>query len=737
MADYTEDQTGQDQRLSRELSRRDAVPPTQPPGYEVEKLIGRGAYGEVWVATDKNTGRQVAIKFYTHQGGLDWSLLNREVEKLVFLSADRYVVQLLEVGWEYDPPFYVMEYIESGSLEDLLSKERQLDRDDAVSLFREICQGLAHSHQKGVLHCDLKPANVLLDQDRRPRLADFGQSRLSHEQSPALGTLFYMAPEQADLDSLPDVRWDIFALGAIFYCMLTGSPPHKDPEVVDQIETAKDLPDKLARYRKAIQAAPVPSKHYQVPGVDKALCEIIDRCLAPAPSERYPSVEAVLQALDQREAVRARRPLLIMGLIGPALLILIAGLFAARGYQRAMVKSNEAVSRGALQLNHFAAESVSTTAEGKLNEYFRAVERVSQDPTFLELFREAAAPRELLDVIADRSDGKVIHPEERDAFLKTQGSIRLTEYLDALLKQGNNGNWGLRAIEYPMPSAASLFATDHLGTHVGSAFDEKPTSSPIGKNFAWRSYFHGGTEDLPSTAEVALDDHIQTTHMSAAFQSSATGLWKVAVSTPIYDKEKFIGVLALTFNLGDIVEFNSAGGVKQFAVLIDARPGVNQGVILEHPLFDEIRSKGGGLPPEYSQPEHFASIDLLPKEFDPSRPPVPYKDPLGDAPGGESFSHPWLAAAAEVELPEAESEVLLVVVQSDAEFVTQPIRELGRTLIREALLAVGAVTLVIGVLWFFVTRMLSEPQRRRTSAPSTIKTPAVAPNERTLSAKDT
>jgi len=70
---------------------------------------------------DRNTGRQVAIKFYAHQGGLDWSILSREVEKLAFLSADRYVVQLLDVGWDADPPYYVMEYMENGSLEEALA----------------------------------------------------------------------------------------------------------------------------------------------------------------------------------------------------------------------------------------------------------------------------------------------------------------------------------------------------------------------------------------------------------------------------------------------------------------------------------------------------------------------------------------------------------------------------------------------------------------------------------------
>jgi len=195
-----------DHEAARVLSLRGARPPVKVPGYDQEQFLGHGAYGEVWSAVSRNSGVKVAIKFYTRRGGRDWSSLAREVEKLRYLFSDRYVVQLLEVGWESDPPYYVMEYMENGSLEDLL-RRGPLPVNEAVAYFREVAVALVHAHNKGILHCDLKPANILLDQDRRPRLADFGQSRLTNEMSPALGTLYYMAPEQADLTATPDARW--------------------------------------------------------------------------------------------------------------------------------------------------------------------------------------------------------------------------------------------------------------------------------------------------------------------------------------------------------------------------------------------------------------------------------------------------------------------------------------------------------------------------------------------------
>src|SRR6478672_9410505 len=244
-SDHTFQQTPTDQQRSKDLSLQRTRPPAEVPGYQTQRFLGSGAYGEVWVGLDRNTGRKVAIKFYRHRGGVDWSLLEREVEKLRFLSADRYVVQLFYVGWDAEPPYYVMEYIEQGSLDDLLRRHGSFSVPEAVELLTEIAIGLSHAHGKGVVHCDLKPANVLLDQDGKPRLADFGQSRLSHEQKPALGTLFYMAPEQADLQAVPDVRWDVYALGAILYTLLTGAPPYRDEHAVDKYE-ATDLDDRLA-----------------------------------------------------------------------------------------------------------------------------------------------------------------------------------------------------------------------------------------------------------------------------------------------------------------------------------------------------------------------------------------------------------------------------------------------------------------------------------------------------------
>ena len=281
--DPTEQQTDEGLSTSQKLSMQATTPPANVPGYRLTQFLGAGAFGQVWVGRDLNTGRDVAVKFYLHRGGVNWSLLSREVKNLVQLSADRYVVQVLEVGWDAEPPYYVMELISGGSLEDLLQTRGRLPLQEAVEMFRRICIGLNRCHAKGVLHCDIKPANILLGDDNEPRLADFGQSRLSDDQTPALGTLFYMAPEQAHLSAAPDASWDVYAVGAIMYRLLTGQPPYRADDIVEQLDTAGSLEKRLNRYREAIHSSPPPSRHLQRDEVDRMLGRIVSRCLAPDP----------------------------------------------------------------------------------------------------------------------------------------------------------------------------------------------------------------------------------------------------------------------------------------------------------------------------------------------------------------------------------------------------------------------------------------------------------------------
>jgi hypothetical protein len=701
------------------MSLQDGTPPTMVPGYDPERLLGVGAYGEVWAAVDKNTGRRVAIKFYAHRGGLDWSLLAREVEKLAFLFADRYVVQLIGVGWDADPPYYIMEYLEQGSLAGWI-QAGPLPVGEAVELFHDVALGLVHAHGKGVLHCDLKPANILLDQDGKPRLADFGQSRLSREQAPALGTLFYMAPEQADLKAVPDVRWDVYALGALLYCMLTGNPPHRTPQSVERLEAAGDLGDRLAQYRRMIRSAPPPAAHRQAPGVDRALAEIVDHCLAADPRQRFPNVQSVLAALSARARHKALRPVMILGAVGPALLLAVVSLFAWRGFEMAVRESEQALSGRALETNRFAAMYAARAAKSELERRYSAVEQVAGSTLWRQAVSEAVRQPELARLLGDLGNPHKSEAELeplRRQFREHPARKKLQEVFEALIparmRPAAKG-------ETEKEEVASWFFCD---TH-GISTVRSPESETVGKDFAWRSFFWGGSSDRPRSWRPGPDEHVETTGPSVVFASQASGRWIVAISTPVYDdspSRKFLGVVALTVEVGRFVEL--LGGDDPFAVLVDWRPGPHQGTMLQHPLYDALRRQKGRVPERFL--DYRLTAADLPSAENPAR-RQNYRDPLAADAEGRAYRGHWLALEEPVRVRGREMGWRVIVQGAYARAIGATLDELRGSLVRYGLMAAAMVVAIVAGLWAAALRLLREgsPARIAVSPADSSERPA-------------
>jgi eukaryotic-like serine/threonine-protein kinase len=694
--DRTQTQHGDEQRHARDLSLEPTRPPTEVPGYEPQRFLGAGAYGEVWVAIDRNTGRQVAIKFYAHRGGLDWSLLSREVEKLALLSADRYVVQLLQVGWDADPPYYVMEYLAHGSLDDRLQQLGKIPAEDAVRIFRDVATGLSHAHGRGVLHCDLKPGNVLLDQDHHPRLADFGQSRLSHEQDPALGTLFYMAPEQADLKAVPDARWDVYALGALLYAMLTGAPPYRSSEATSAMESARDLEDRLARYRHYLATSPKPTGHREISGVDGQLAELIDRCLAVNPARRFPNPQAVLDALTARDVRRAKRPLLVLGLMGPLLLLLIMVIAANRALHTAVKASDNALTKQVVGSNRFAAYSNAAAVTSELERRFRSIERLSLDPDFQQLISDMLADELLAKITAELNNPKLT---------ESQASTLRTIFLAHPARKAVQTKMEELFDDPLQPKVASWFFTEPGGLQMVRA----PDGRSVGRNYGWRNYFQRERDDMPADWRPGPDDHILRTTLSSVFLSEASGRWIAAVSTPVYEggpDGKFLGVIVLTDEVGSFVSLEHPATESeaipldhrqdQLAVLVDWRDGPNKGLILQHPLFDQLGEV----------PERFKELRVLPADLPLEDSPnqVNYRDPMAEDEGGEAYRGRWLAGMAPVMIRGEDSGLLVIVQESYDSAIGGSLKLLSGSLIWIGGVTVAAMFVLVTSLWFFVLR---------------------------------
>lgn len=707
-------QSEDDLRRASERSLQPSRPPLELPGYKPERFLGAGAYGQVWVAIDRNTGRRVAIKFYLHRGGLDWTLLSREVERLAMLFADRYVVQLVEVGWDSDPPYFVMEYLESGSLADRLAAG-PLPVDEAVELLREVAIGLVHAHGKGILHCDLKPANVLLDQDGKPRLADFGQSRLSHEQSPSLGTLFYMAPEQADLQAMPDARWDVYALGALLYAMLTGGPPYRDERAIDEIQRAPGLAEQLARYREWIERSPVPRAHRRVRGVDRELADLVSRCLAVDPHKRFANPQTVVDALRARRARRARRPLLVLGAVGPLLLLVVMSAFGWDVFETSLSESSDALTRRALESDRFAAQFVAETVAREIDRRWQILENVVAEPRLRRLVAEAG---------------------------QRSSADAATDEMQALLERIDRRN--------PISQTDSWFVLDARGIQIARSPMQKDT---IGVDYSFRDYFHGRGRDLPRGDQPPTP--IDVPYLSIVFDSEATHLRTVVLSVPIFSDEasqgerRVVGVIGHGVALGHFAELRAdeMSGNNQIAVLIDGREDARgrAGAILEHPdLKPLLQDPETPVARLYLTGDALSDLERLrrlrsERHLDPAEARrlnelawiEDYRDPVGG-----DYAGRWLAAIEPVEVnnrPNAASRDTgwAVIVQERYQAAIEPVSRLRDRLLWRAKLALAVVLLVVSATWAFVIVLLNESSRsgwldrlrRRAGVPPASNTP--------------
>jgi len=754
-----------------EISRREIEPPASVPGYDITRRLGEGAYGSVWLATERNTGKQVAIKFYSHRRGLDWSLLNREVEKLAVLYTSRNIVGLLDVGWDSDPPYYVMEHLDNGSLAALLHEE-PLPVHETVRITRSVLQALVHAHGAGILHCDLKPANVLLDADYEPRLCDFGQSRLSDEQNPALGTMFYMAPEQADLGAVPDARWDVYALGALLYHMLTGEAPYRTPENERRIREAGNLDDKLAEYRRILKHSPRPTAHRSVRGVDRRLADIVDRCLQFNPDKRFSNAQAVLDAIEERDRQRARRPLMVLGVVFPIILLLLMSPVAKQAGTKAVGTATQSLTDRAMESNALSANITAHNIRLDLQLRTDELVRITQQ---MDL---AAALDENERILREHDTGvwEDLSDAQRIELAKTTWAERrkLFKTLEDLKDDSDRGRANLG-----MSTDRSWFITDSAGYQRWRyPVDIERT---LDKRYNYRDYYHAHRKEFPKDDTPDNLQPITEPHVSLAFRSQSTKKFMVAISVPIREKTengepgRVVGILARTMDLGDMLADYSAG--LQLEGRSVALVENKDGKLLDHPWmkkhnlnklerFDRNltsltlpealrrriaalkspsarnRNTGGNALQREGNPAHNAgdgpplsnddrakvndkhNSSALPTTSSDNRNrrgPIreslripDYRDPVGriPLPSAQPYRGEWLAAGA----PVGGDTGWTVLVQERKSLAMEPIEKMEQGLVNSGLWALGLFIALIVAVWAFVVWKINDQPLRPVSA---------------------
>ena len=263
--------------------------------YAIERELGGGGMSRVFVATEKTLGRTVVVKVLPPElaHAVSVERFRREIAMSARLQHP-HIVPLLTAGETDGLPYYTMPFIDGESLRARLMREGELPLVDVVRLLRDVTGALAYAHEHGVVHRDIKPENVLLTR-QHALVADFGVAKAlsastmaagtsSTSLGIALGTPAYMAPEQAAADPTMDGRADLYALGAMAYEMLTGSPPF----------AGRNAQATLAAHAQET-ATPVATRR---PATPPALATLVTKLLEKRPADRPQTAEAVLSVLD-------------------------------------------------------------------------------------------------------------------------------------------------------------------------------------------------------------------------------------------------------------------------------------------------------------------------------------------------------------------------------------------------------------------------------------------------------
>lgn len=264
--------------------------------YKLLDELGSGGVGRVYLAEHVQMRRRVAIKTLTQSSRNDRGAISRFLSEARTIAALNHpnIIQAFDVDSDGDCYYLVMEYVEGKDLEQMVAEQGPLDYEVLADYVQQAADGLAHAHEQGIVHRDVKPANLLVDAQGTVKILDLGMARLVDDPKTRaesavgdemLGTVDYVSPEQALGGDNIDHRSDIYSLGCTMYFLLTGHPPFPEGSAVER----------LMKHQKKEPA----SIQNDRPDVPAGLAKICRKMMAKNPDERFASAEAVVEALEK------------------------------------------------------------------------------------------------------------------------------------------------------------------------------------------------------------------------------------------------------------------------------------------------------------------------------------------------------------------------------------------------------------------------------------------------------
>ncbi len=261
--------------------------------YQIRARIARGGMATVYLATDLRLERRVAVKVMHAHLADDAAFRERFIQEALSAArlSDSHVVSVLDQGQDLGTAYLVMEYLQGITLRDLLGEYGRLTPDQAFDILEAVLQGLSAAHKAGIIHRDLKPENVLLADDGRIKLGDFGLARAATSSTASgqalLGTIAYLSPELVTR-GIADTRSDVYAVGIMMYEMLTGEQPFKGEQPVQ------------IAYQHANDSVPAPS--LKNPGVPGPLDDLTLWATSRDPEHRPRDARVMLEYLFEAQA---------------------------------------------------------------------------------------------------------------------------------------------------------------------------------------------------------------------------------------------------------------------------------------------------------------------------------------------------------------------------------------------------------------------------------------------------
>ncbi len=647
--------------------------------YELIERIAQGGMGVVYKAKDVGLGRTIALKMILAGRFANEAEVQRfrhEAEAAANLDHSN-IVPIYEIDECEGRQYFTMKFIEGGSLATHMQRYNR-DPLSAARMMATVARAVNHGHRRGVLHRDLKPPNILIDEHGQPHVTDFGVAKRIEDDSDltrtgtVIGTPAYMAPEQAagQVRGIT-VEADVYSLGAMLYEILTGRAPF-------QAETPMQL------LRDVIEQEPVPPRQLN-PNIDRDLETICLKCLEKDRKSRYRSAEELADELTRfanGELILARpigpimrgwrwakrNPALSGGAVA-VVTMLFAVLAAAISFaDHREVQMLDEVRRG----NLWSARTAAISYLWQLDRFSRTIEQMAEEPKLIQLLesRNFDGARQWLVEVEDR-------------FGQEEGFE----------------SWLLQ---------------DEKGIAIGRA-PEKPEL--VGRDFSRRDYFQGATRHIGATGHAAV-------HVSRVFRSEADGLYKFAISAPVCAIEssgpRLMGVITATIapasTMGSL-RINDERREAALAGRIDPSTqdaGAAPYRILVHPAYhrrDEAVELGNAqlaaIPParpelpelQLINPSEGASLPAVTDDF--------YVDPMSTR--DSRYAGRWLAAFA----PVGNTDLIVVVQQRYDEVIA-----LDKTLSRNLALAVGSA-LALGIL-FAAAVTWYRMRQMRASLPSTV-----------------